>query len=186
MPKSGMLRFFRSKSGVLWVFHFLPVHHQSLRFSQPRNFADRQYARIHSAASRYVSRHVQVGFLFSLLGPPWCQGVFRLVRSWLFFGSGFWLRLFVARFWLVRLVEVFAVVSTWSVLLSVGLGDTLWSVSVSTLERRQVVRGFRPQAAAASCAHVSCSGGREPVAWVQILGQEIDILVCFKIKARSC
>ena len=33
--------------------------------------------------------------------------VFGLLRSWLFCSSGFWWRLFVARFWLV---EVFATV----------------------------------------------------------------------------
>ena len=50
VPKSGMFRFFPSKV-VCVFFIFLPLHHQSLRLSQPNNFVDRQYARIHRAAS---------------------------------------------------------------------------------------------------------------------------------------
>ena len=83
--------------------------------------------------------------------------VFRLVRSWLFCNSGFWLRLFVTRFWLADVGWDVRCSSTWSVLLSVVL-------------RREIFCGplDRIQAAAASCAHVSCSGGQEPVAWVQM------------------
>ena len=81
--------------------------------------------------------------------------VFRLVRSWLFCSSGFWWRLFVARLW--------------SVLLSVVSGR---EILCGPLERwgagRLFHRGIRIQAAAASCEHVSCSGGREPVAWARM------------------
>ena len=46
-----------------------------------------------------------------------------------------------------------------------GMEDTLWPVRA--LGRKQVVRrGIWPQAAAASRAHVSYSGGREPVAFL--------------------
>ena len=48
----------------------------------------------------------------------------------------------------------------------VGSGDTL--TLVGTLQRRQVVRSIRLLAAAASCAHGSCSESREPMVWVQM------------------
>ena len=41
----------KALNGVLWVFHVLPVHHQSFRLSQPNKFAHRHFARIHHAAS---------------------------------------------------------------------------------------------------------------------------------------
>ena len=53
--------------------------------------------------------------------------VFRLVRSWLFCNRGFWLRLFVARFWLADVVSGVRCSSTWGVLLSVVLGRELLS-----------------------------------------------------------
>ena len=46
-------------------------------------------------------------------------------------------------------------------------------------------RGIRIQAAAASCAHVSCSGGREPVAWVQIQWAGNRIFLVFSEEARA-
>ena len=62
------------------------------------------------------------------------------------------------------LVEVFGVVTTWSVLLSVASSE---GILCGPLERWSAGslfhRGIRLQAAAASCADVSCSGGREPV-----------------------
>ena len=58
---------------------------------------------------------------------------------------------------------------TWSVLLSVVSGR---GILCGPLERggasRLCHRGIRLQAASASCAHVSCSGGREPMARVQM------------------
>ena len=39
---------------------------------------------------------------------------------------------------------------------------------VRKLGRRQVIRSIRLPVAAASSAHGWCSGGREPVAWVQM------------------
>ena len=49
----------------------------------------------------------------------------------------------------------------------VGWRDTLWPVRTGA--RAWFHCGIRPQAAAASCTHLSCSGGRERVAWVQLL-----------------
>ena len=53
--------------------------------------------------------------------------VFRLVRSWLFCNSGFWLRLFVARFWLADVGCGVRCSSTLECLAFrlVGSGDTL-------------------------------------------------------------
>ena len=64
--------------------------------------------------------------------------VFRLVRSWLFCDSGFWLRLFIAGSWLADVGCGVRCSSTWNVLISVmlGRGDTL--LPVGTLGRRQV------------------------------------------------
>ena len=56
--------------------------------------------------------------------------------------------------------------STWTLLHCVG------GYFVPPLECRGAGKlfhlGIRLQTAAASCAHVSCSGGWEPVAWVQL------------------
>ena len=40
------------------------------------------------------------GVIVVVSGPSLVSVVFRLVRSWLFCNSGFWLRLFVTLFWL--------------------------------------------------------------------------------------
>ena len=40
------------------------------------------------------------GVIVVVSGPSMVSVVFRLVRSWLFCASGFWLCLFVARFWM--------------------------------------------------------------------------------------
>ena len=66
----------------------------------------------------------------------------------------------------VWLVEVLAVFPLGVLLSVVSSEDTL--LPVGTLERRQVVCGIWLQAAAASCAQGSYSGGREPVAWVPV------------------
>ena len=71
---------------------------------------------------RYVACHVQVALLLSFLGPPWSHWCSDLVRSLLFCSSGFWLRLFVARFWLVQVGSGVRCSSTWSVFLSVPPG----------------------------------------------------------------
>ena len=64
----------------------------------------------------------------------------------------------VVRFWLVEVVEVFAVVS-------LGVSCFL----PCRVQGHFVARwSIRLQVAAASSAHVSCSGCREPVAWVQM------------------
>ena len=136
----------------------LPVHHESLRLSQPNNITERQYARIHRAASdmllvtckwRYGCR-----FWLSVVSV-----VFRVVRSafdcvCVSHVSG----------WL-RLIEVFAKVPLG---VSCFLSCRVRVILCGPLERwgpgRLFHRGNRLQAAVASCAHLSCSGGREPVA----------------------
>ena len=49
MHRSGLF-FFNRKWYVVVLPFVLPDHRQSLRLSQPNNFADRQHARIHRAA----------------------------------------------------------------------------------------------------------------------------------------
>ena len=95
---------FRTKSGMLWCFFKVFVASSSsisafVVDTQPCRSAMRTNT---PCGVRFVACPVQGG------GPPWCQWVFRLVRSGLFCSSGFCLRLCVARFfgWL-RLVEVF-------------------------------------------------------------------------------
>ena len=93
----------------------------TLRFSQTHNFADRQFARTHRAASDLLS-----------VTCKWCccchswvsmvSVVFRLVRSWLLCSSGFGLHLFVALFWLAEVGWGVRCSSTWSVLLAVMSG----------------------------------------------------------------
>ena len=118
---------------------------------------------------RYVACHVQVALLWSFLGPPWSQWC----SDWCALGCSAAVAFGCVCFshvsgWLT-LIEVFAVVPPWSVLLSVVSGRV---TLCGPLERwgagSLFHRGIRLQAAAASCAHVSCSGGREPVAWVQM------------------
>ena len=88
--------------------------------------------------------------------------------------------------WLTS-VEVFAVVPLGvSCFLSCWVGRIL----CGPLERwdagRLFHRGIRIQAAAASCAHVSCSGGREPVVWVQMqLTRNRHFLVFSKYEKKS-
>ena len=72
---------------------------------------------------RYSACHVvlvETAFMVSM--------ALRLLHSWLSCSNGFWLRLFIARFWFD--LKCLA-------LRRVGSGDTLWPVG--TLERRQVV-----------------------------------------------
>ena len=117
---------------------------------------------------RYVACHVQVALLFSFLGPPVCQWC----SDWRALGcsavvafdcvclshvSG-WLRMF----------EVSAVplgVSCFSVVSGRGIlcgPPERWGAG------RLFSRGIRPQLAAETCAHASCSTGREPLVWMQI------------------
>ena len=53
VPKRCLFQFFEHKVVCcgFWFSLFLPVRHQSLRLSQTNNITERQYARIHSAAS---------------------------------------------------------------------------------------------------------------------------------------
>ena len=48
------------------------------------------------------------------------------------------------------------------------------------MARRQVVRGIRALAATVSRAHGSCSGGKEPVAWVQMQSSRNRHFGCFQ------
>ena len=81
VPKKLYVSFFYQKLACCVFFHFLSVHHQSVLVSQPNNFADRQYARMHWGII-YGGCHVQVALLLSFLGFPWCQffGCLRLVE----------------------------------------------------------------------------------------------------------
>ena len=90
------------------------------------------------------------GVIVVVSGRSIVSVVFRLVRSWLFCSCSFWLRVFVARFWLVEVAFC-----------RVGSGER-WSAC------RMFRRDIRLHAAAASGAHGLCSGGQELVAWVQM------------------
>ena len=103
---------------VVFVFTCLPVRHQSLRLSQPNNFADRQYARIHRAATDLL-----------LVTCRWrhrCR--FRARALGCSAAVAFGCVLLVARFWLPEVGR--------GVRCS-GSGNTLWPVR--TLGRKQVV-----------------------------------------------
>ena len=95
--------------------------------------------RIHCAASDMLVVTLQASFLSSLLGLPWSQWCSDGCALGLFCSSGFWLRLFVARFCLADVGRGVRCRSIWSVsaFCRVGSGDTVWPVG--TLERRQVV-----------------------------------------------
>ena len=164
VPKGGMFLRFRPK----WYVVFFPFFDSSSSIIV--FVADTHFCRSATSTKHTVRRQIcclsrASGVIVVVSGPSMVSVVFRLVRSWVLCNSGFWLRLFVARFlgWLT-LVEVFAVVTTLECL---AFCRTLWPVR--TFGRRQVVSSrLRLQAAAASCAHVSCAGVREPVAWVKM------------------
>ena len=103
------------------------VVHQSLRLSQPPNFADRQNATPCGVSN--VACHEQVALLLSFLGPPWCQWC----SDWCALGCSAAVAFGCVRLshvggWL-RLVEVFAAVPPGvSCFLSCRSGNTLWPV----------------------------------------------------------
>ena len=90
---------------------------------------------------------------------------------------------------LVEIAEVFAVVSTWSVLLSAVLGHTLWPVRV--VGRRHVLLdaafGFRRPPRHAHTL-VFCEWSRKPVAVAQmLLSENRHVFWWFQNKRnRSC
>ena len=89
--------------------------------------------------------------------------------------------------WLTS-VEVFAAVTIWSVLLSVVSGREMLCGPLEQWSAGKLFhRGIRLQAAVASCAHVSCSGGREPsgTGANAVVGKSTFFGV-LKTKARSC
>ena len=173
---------FLTKSGMLY---FLPVHQQSLRLSQPDNFEDRQHARIHRQICCFSRAS---GVIVLVSGPSMVSVVFRLVRSWLFCR---WLLVAVCLLrvsgWL-RLAEVFAVGSSWSVLLSVVSGQgILCGPSERWGAGRLFHRAIRLQAVAVSCAHVSCSWVREPSGMgANAVDRKSTFSGVFNISARSC
>ena len=103
---------------------------------------------------RYVACHVQVA---SLPWSQWCSDWCALGCSAAVAFSCVCLSHVSGR---VTLVAVFAVVTTWSVLLSVVSGGRILCGPSERWSAGSFFHGIRLQAAAASCAHVSCSGGR--------------------------
>ena len=111
---------------------------------------------------KYVACHVQVALLpWSQWCSDWCA---LSCSAAVAFGC---VCLSHVSGW-VTLIAVFAVVTTWSVLLSVVSGGRILRGPLKSWGAGRLFHGIRLQAAAASCAHVSCSGGREQVAWVQM------------------
>ena len=96
--RSGMFRCFWVKKGMLcFCFcQFISNH------CVCRNPTTLQIGSAHQCTVRCqiccLSR--ASGVIAVVSGPSMVSVVFRLVRSWLICNSGFWLRLFVARFWL--------------------------------------------------------------------------------------
>ena len=97
MPRSGMFRFLRSKSGMLCFFCQFISNHCACR--KPTTL---QVGKPHEyTAGRQICCLSRASCVIGVVsGPSMVSVVFRLVRSWLFCNSGFWLRLFVARYWL--------------------------------------------------------------------------------------
>ena len=113
---------------------------------------------------RYVACHAQAALLLSFLG---LHGLCVVPIGAL---------LVVLQQWLFGCV---CLCSTWSVLLSAVSGP---GILCGPLERRGadtlIHGGIRPRTAVASCAHGSCSGGREQVAWVHMLSSRKRHVFC--------
>ena len=130
MPKSGMFRFFRTKSGMLWFVSPFFASSSSITAFVATQQLCRSAIRTKTACGvRYVACHVEVSLLLSFLGPPWCRWEFQLVRCWLFCSNVFLGCVCLSHVsgWL-RLIEVFAAVPLGLCLaFSVvsGSGDTL-------------------------------------------------------------
>ena len=91
-PKVLCFGFLDQRVTFCVFFLFLLVHHQSLRLSQPNNFADRQHARRHRAASdmllvtckwRYCCR---LWALHGLSGVP-IGALLVVLKRWLLVAS---------------------------------------------------------------------------------------------------
>ena len=97
-PEVVCFGFFLTKSGMLCFFFCKFTSNHCVC----RNPTSLQIGNTHEYIVRCqmccLSRASDVTVVVS--GPSELSVVFRLVRSWLFCNSGFWLRLFVARFWL--------------------------------------------------------------------------------------
>ena len=90
--------FFRHQYGMLCFFFILFASSSSIiAFVADTQLCTSAIRTNTPCGARYVACHAQVELLLSFLGPPWSQ--WCSVRSWLFCNNGFWLRLFVARFW---------------------------------------------------------------------------------------
>ena len=149
-----MFRSFLPKSGLLCFFMFFVGSSSIIAFVATRQLC-RSATRTNTPCGViYVACHVGVALLLTFLGLPWSQWC----SDWCALGCSPAVALGCVCLshvsgWLT-LVEVLAVVTTCPL--------ERWSAG------RLCHRGIRLQAAAASCAHVSCSGGREPVARVQM------------------
>ena len=62
---------------------FLVVHHQSWRLSQTHNFADRQYARIHRAASDMLLVTCKWRYCFRFWAGSWLRVCSSRASGWL-------------------------------------------------------------------------------------------------------
>ena len=184
--KSGMFRFFRRRSRMLCFFfqnlcqaiinHRVCRSQTILPIGKTHEYTvRRQICCLLRYCCRFWALHdvsgVPIGALLVVL-QRWLFGCVCVSRV-----SG-----------RLRLVEVFAVVTTWSVLLSVVSGRRILCRPLEHWGARRLFhRGIRLQAAAASCTHVSCSGGREPVAWVQMqLTGNRHFFGVYKRSARPC
>ena len=171
VPQSGIFRFF-DQIVVCYVFFFCQVivircvcrRHATLQIGTTHE---------HTVRCQICCLSRKRGVIVDVSGPSMVSVVIRC--------------LFVVRFWLADVGWGVRSSSTWSVLLSVVLGRGIlcgplkhWGAG------RLIHRGIRIRAAASSCAHVSCSGGREPVARVQMQLTSNRHFGVLSKQARSC
>ena len=123
-----------------------------------------------SCGVRNVAYHMPVALVLSFLGPPWCQWCSDWCAPGCSAAVAFGCVCFSHDSAWLRLVQVFVVAHLECLAFCrVGSGDTLCPVRLQRWGASRLLhRGIRPQAAAASCAHISCSGGWEPIAPVQM------------------
>ena len=74
VPKSGMFRFFRSNSGMLWFFFIVfASSSSSIAFVATKQLCRSATRTNITCGVRNVACHVQVALLLSFLGNPWSQ-----------------------------------------------------------------------------------------------------------------
>ena len=88
--RSGMFVFGTKKRYVVFFCQFIGNH------CVCRNLTAHEY----TVRCQICCLSRASGVIVVVSGPSMVSVVFRLVRSWLFCNSAFWLRLFVTRFWL--------------------------------------------------------------------------------------